>query len=73
MSVEHLDLRGINCPLNWAHAKVRLAELLPGSQLLLVLDDPKGARDIPMAAEAEGIEVLDVASDGPVWRILLAV
>ena len=54
----HLDLRGIKCPLNWAHAKVRLEQMKPGQVLELILDDPRGARDIPGAAEAEGYSVI---------------
>ena len=49
-----LDLRGVKGPLNWAHAKVRLERMAPGETLELTLDDPRGARDIPRAAEAEG-------------------
>jgi len=53
-----LDLRGIKCPLNWAHAKVRLELMMRGQVLELVLDDPRGYRDIPQAAEAEGCVML---------------
>jgi TusA-related sulfurtransferase len=53
-----LDLRGVKCPLNWAHAKVRLEQMARGQVLELVLDDPRGYRDIPMAAEAEGYVML---------------
>jgi TusA-related sulfurtransferase len=53
-----LDLRGIKCPLNWAHAKVRLEQMERGQVLELVLDDPRGYRDIPRAAEAEGYAML---------------
>ena len=53
-----LDLRGIKCPLNWAHAKVRLEQMARGQALELVLDDPRGYRDIPRAAEAEGYAML---------------
>jgi TusA-related sulfurtransferase len=56
-----LDLRGIKCPLNWAHAKVRLGRMARGEILELTLDDPRAARDIPQAAEAEGYAVLEVA------------
>jgi len=56
-----LDLRGVKCPLNWAHAKVRLEQMERGQVLELVLDDPRGYRDIPHAAEAEGYSML--ASD----------
>jgi len=54
----HLDLRGVKCPLNWAHAKVRLEQMDRGEILELTLDDPRGVRDIPHAAEAEGYSFL---------------
>ncbi|HLX38401.1 MAG TPA: sulfurtransferase TusA family protein [Candidatus Binataceae bacterium] len=53
-----LDLRGVKCPLNWAHAKVRLEQMGRGQVLELTLDDPRGYRDIPRAAEAEGYSML---------------
>ncbi len=68
-----LDLRGVKCPLNWAKAKVRLEYLAQGEQIELVIDDPKGRRDIPRAAEAEGYAVVDVSeSSAPrQWRIVI--
>jgi TusA-related sulfurtransferase len=61
-----LDLRGIKCPLNWAHAKVRLEQMERGQVLELVLDDSRGYRDIPRVAEAEGYSILasDARGDG---------
>ena len=60
-----LDLRGVKCPLNWAHAKVRLEQMRVGEILELTLDDPRGFRDIPGAAEAEGYSILAAdARDG---------
>lgn len=53
-----LNLRGVKCPLNWAHAKVRLEQMERGQTLELTLDDPRGYRDIPRAAEAEGYSML---------------
>jgi TusA-related sulfurtransferase len=64
-----LDLRGIKCPLNWAYAKVRLEQMARGEKLELVLDDPRGARDIPRAAEAEGYAVIDIGQTGDTWRL----
>ena len=52
--IVRLDLLGVKCPLNWAHAKVRLEQMRRGQILELILDDPRGARDIPRAAESEG-------------------
>ena len=64
-----LDLRGIKCPLNWAHAKVRLESMLRGQTLELTIDDPRGARDIPRAAEAEGYAVVEVEAVDGAWHL----
>jgi TusA-related sulfurtransferase len=72
-AVEHtgevirLDLRGVKCPLNWAHAKVRLERMAPGETLELTLDDPRGARDIPRAAEAEGYVMVEMRALDGLW------
>jgi TusA-related sulfurtransferase len=64
-----LDLRGIKCPLNWAHAKVRLERMERGEILELTLDDPRGARDIPRAAEAEGYSIVEQHRNGALWLL----
>ena len=64
-----LDLRGIKCPLNWAHAKVRLEQMSRGQVLEILLDDPRGARDIPQAAETEGYLVLDCKAEDQSFRL----
>ncbi|MFN8625622.1 MAG: sulfurtransferase TusA family protein [Candidatus Binatia bacterium] len=66
-----LDLRGVRCPLSWAKAKLHIEELPRGAELELIVDDPKGARDIPRAAEAEGYAVLDVEHHASEWRIVI--
>jgi len=68
---ERLDLRGVKCPLNWAKAKVRLEALPRGSEIEIILDDPKGARDIPRAAEADGYAVIEVQRCRHDWRIMI--
>jgi tRNA 2-thiouridine synthesizing protein A len=71
--VDQLDLRGVRCPLNWAKAKVELERLARGAELELILDDPKGARDIPRAAEAEGYAVIEVEQRHRDWRLVIKV
>jgi tRNA 2-thiouridine synthesizing protein A len=68
-AADRLDLRGVKCPLNWAHAKVRLERMVRGEVLELILDDPRGARDIPRAAEAEGYAVAEVRPIEAGWRL----
>jgi len=55
--------------LNWARAKVRLEQIARGEILELTLDDPRGARDIPRAAEAEGYSVIEAAACKGGWQI----
>ncbi|MFQ5668192.1 MAG: sulfurtransferase TusA family protein [Candidatus Binatia bacterium] len=66
-----LDLRGVRCPLNWAKAKVYLETLPRGAELRLIIDDPKGARDIPRAAEAAGYAVANVERWAGEWHIVI--
>lgn len=66
---EVYDLRGVKCPLSWARAKVRLESLAVGTALELILDDPKGVRDIPRAAEAEGYAVTEVRRQADGWYL----
>jgi tRNA 2-thiouridine synthesizing protein A len=66
-----LDLVGVPCPLSWAKAKVVLAELAEGDLLELTLDDPRGARDLPRAAEAEGHVVVTFIERPGRWTIVL--
>jgi TusA-related sulfurtransferase len=68
-----LDLRGVKCPLNWARARVHLETLPRGAQLELILDDPKGARDIPRAAEAQGYAIVSIKHRPDDWRIVILV
>jgi TusA-related sulfurtransferase len=66
-----LDLRGVPCPLSWAKTKVFLMELARGDVVELTLDDPRGARDLPRAAEAEGHHVISVDAAPEHWIVLL--
>jgi tRNA 2-thiouridine synthesizing protein A len=64
-----LDLRGVKCPISWARAKVRLEQMERGEVLEILLDDPRGVRDIPRAAEAEGYSILASEAHGALFRL----
>lgn len=66
-----LDLLGVRCPVNWARAKTALERMPRGRRLELVTDDPRALADIPVAAEAEGHVILEVAHEGRIVRILI--
>jgi tRNA 2-thiouridine synthesizing protein A len=69
--IEQMNLYGVKCPLNWAKAKVRLEYLDRGDMLELLIDDPKGRRDIPRAAEAEGYAIVNIDETEGRWRITI--
>ena len=72
MAARHrLDLLGVPCPLSWAKAKVVLAELACEEVLEIILDDPRGARDLPRAAEAEGHHVVTTRPEHGHWVIVI--
>ena len=68
-----LDLRGVRCPLNWAKAKVQLERMQRGDELTLLVDDPRGVRDIPRAAEAEGHIAGEARREDGFWRLPIVV
>lgn len=68
-----LDLRGVRCPLAWAKAKVHLEQFAPGTEIDLLIDDPRSLRDLPRAAESNGHHVIAVDSQQPPWRITVEV
>jgi len=65
------DLRGVPCPLTWARARVRLEGLARGTALAVLTDDARSARDLPRAAEASGLCVVEVVEVGDHWRITI--
>jgi tRNA 2-thiouridine synthesizing protein A len=68
---ERMNLYGVKCPLNWAKAKVRLEDLERGDVLEVLINDPKGRRDIPRAAEAEGYAIVTIDEIDGGWRIAI--
>lgn len=68
---ERIDLYGVKCPLNWAKAKVRLEYLERGDILEVLINDPKGHRDIPRAAEAEGYAIVSIDEIDGGWKIAI--
>jgi tRNA 2-thiouridine synthesizing protein A len=68
---ERIDLYGVKCPLNWAKAKIRLEDLARGDVLEVLINDPKGRRDMPRAAEAEGYAIVSIDEIAGGWRIAI--
>lgn len=64
------DFRGVACPLNYVKTKL-LLEQMDSGQVLSVLLGEEGARNVPQSAEQDGHQILSVAEEGDVWRIMI--
>ena len=49
-----LDLTGVQCPMNWIHAKLALERMGPGSVLRVRLDPGEALDSVPRSAREDG-------------------
>ena len=59
-----IDLRGVECPLNFVKAKLELEKLQTGAILGVLLDDGEPVRNVPASFTDQGQEVLEVKNSG---------
>ncbi|MBI2304681.1 MAG: sulfurtransferase TusA family protein [Chloroflexi bacterium] len=55
-----LDLRGVLCPMNFVHTKLKLEEMAEGQTLEVILDDGEAMRNVPRNVKADGHHILSV-------------
>jgi tRNA 2-thiouridine synthesizing protein A len=71
MAQEELDLRGLKCPLPALMARKRLRAAAAGDEIRVVTDDPMAPIDVPHMCRQEGFDVVDVAREGDIARMIL--
>jgi TusA-related sulfurtransferase len=49
-----LDLTGVQCPMNWVHAKLQLERMQPGEILRVRLDPGEALDSVPRMAGEDG-------------------
>ncbi|WP_430514039.1 sulfurtransferase TusA family protein [Pannonibacter phragmitetus] len=55
---QHLDLRGLKCPLPVLRSRRALTDLKPGTVLVVEASDPMSVIDIPHMCNEDGHELL---------------
>ena len=55
-----LDLKGVNCPLNFVKIKLKLEEMLNGQNLEVIIDDGEPIQNVPLAVKEEGHKIINV-------------
>ncbi|HEY0281155.1 MAG TPA: sulfurtransferase TusA family protein [Rhizomicrobium sp.] len=69
--MDTLDLRGLKCPLPALLAKRALVGAPPGASIKIVTDDPLAALDVPHMCHRENFEIVSLARDGDLARMVL--
>ena len=64
-----VDCIGQNCPVPLVETRKALRKAAPGDIVEVVGDHPSSRKEIPMAVEALGLELLDVREEGDTWWI----
>lgn len=57
------------CPVPLVETRKALRKASPGDVVEVVGDHPPSRREIPMAVESLGLEILGVEEEGGTWRI----
>jgi len=71
MAVIRVDVSGETCPVPLVETRKALRKAQPGDIVEIAGTHPASKKEIPMAAEAMGVEVLDVIEEDGVWTIKL--
>lgn len=64
-----VDCRGKNCPVPLVETRKALKKASPGDVVEIIGTHPASKKEIPMAVEALGLELLDVREEEGIWRI----
>ena len=64
-----VDCVGQNCPVPLVETRKALRKASPGDVVEVTGTHPSSKKEIPMAAKAMGLEVLDIKEDGDRWTI----
>lgn len=64
-----VDCVGQTCPVPLVETRKALRKASPGDIVEIVGTHPASKKEIPMAAEAMGLEVIDIKEEGERWKI----
>jgi sulfite reductase (ferredoxin) len=65
------DLRGVKCPINFAHTKIQLATMKSGETLEILLDDGEPIKNVPGSVILDGHKVLSQKKVSEHWTVLI--
>ena len=68
---QHLDLKGVPCPLNFVKTKLTLESMEAGKILEVVLDDGEPITNVTASVKEEGHQILKVEKIAEHWKLVI--
>lgn len=68
---QHLDLRGVPCPLNFVKTKLTLESMEAGSILEVLLDEDDPIINVTASVKEEGHQILKVEKIAEHWKLVI--
>jgi TusA-related sulfurtransferase len=68
-----VDCMGDNCPMPLVKTRKAIRKASPGDIIEVIGDHASSKKEIPMAVEALGLELLSVEEDGDKWTIKIKI
>ncbi|HSO25120.1 MAG TPA: sulfurtransferase TusA family protein [Methanobacteriaceae archaeon] len=69
MAVVEVNVVGETCPVPLVEARKALRKASPGDIIEITGTHPASKKEIPMAVEALGLELVDIREEGDSWKI----
>lgn len=69
MAVVEVNVVGETCPVPLVEARKALRKASPGDIVEITGTHPASKKEIPMAVEALGLELLEIEEEGDSWKI----
>jgi tRNA 2-thiouridine synthesizing protein A len=73
MSTIRVDCVGETCPVPLVETRKAIRNASPGDIIEVIGTHPASKKEIPMAVEAMGLELLGVEEEGTTWKIQIKV
>jgi len=64
-----VDVKGETCPVPLVEMRKAIRKVAPGEIVEVIGTHPASKKEIPMAVEALGLELVDIEETDGVWRI----
>lgn len=69
MTTIEVDTRGETCPVPLVECRKALRKATPGDEVIVTGTHPASKKEIPMACESMGLEIIGIDEEADEWKI----